>query len=80
MLHCVNQAQGRGGENQFVDGFHVAEQLKRTDPESFKLMTDVCVDFYDLGEEDGRKFYKILRQPLFRYTLRKVKVLRTNLF
>lgn len=32
---------GTGGENLFVDGFHVADELRRTDPATFKTLTTV---------------------------------------
>lgn len=44
LLHCL-QATTRGGESQFVDGFAVADELQRTDPEAFALLSAVSVDF-----------------------------------
>lgn len=37
LLHC-NSHTGTGGENVFVDGFYVAEQLRMNDPEAFNFL------------------------------------------
>ncbi|CAK6974915.1 gamma-butyrobetaine dioxygenase [Scomber scombrus] len=47
-LHCINQAAD-GGESEVVDGFHMAEQLQREDPEAFDTLTSLQVDFTDTG-------------------------------
>ncbi|XP_023248919.1 gamma-butyrobetaine dioxygenase [Seriola lalandi dorsalis] len=47
-LHCINQAV-EGGESEVVDGFHMAEQLQREDPEAFRTLTSLHVDFTDTG-------------------------------
>ena len=70
MLHCLKQVSSEGGENQFVDGFHIAERMRIEQPENFKLLTEVLLDHYDLGEEisnNGHKFFKLQRQPVIRY-------------
>ncbi|XP_034039570.1 gamma-butyrobetaine dioxygenase [Thalassophryne amazonica] len=48
VLHCINQAQ-EGGESEMVDGFHMAELLKREDPEAFHTLSTLQVDFTDKG-------------------------------
>ncbi|KAJ7985746.1 hypothetical protein DPEC_G00343660 [Dallia pectoralis] len=47
-LHCLSQAK-EGGESEVVDGFHMAEQLKKENPEAFRTLTSLCVDFTDTG-------------------------------
>ncbi|KAM4744917.1 gamma-butyrobetaine dioxygenase [Anableps anableps] len=47
-LHCINQAE-EGGESEVVDGFHMAEQLQGEDPEAFRILTSLRVDFTDTG-------------------------------
>jgi gamma-butyrobetaine dioxygenase len=43
-LHClVNDAEG--GESIFVDGFAIADALRREDPESFKSLCEIPVEF-----------------------------------
>ncbi|TRY82046.1 hypothetical protein DNTS_006688 [Danionella cerebrum] len=49
-LHCVRQAD-EGGESEVVDGFHMAEQLRREDPEAFTALSSLWVDFTDSGAD-----------------------------
>lgn len=49
-LHCINQAE-EGGESEVVDGFHMAELLQREDPEAFRVLTSLPVDFTDTGTD-----------------------------
>ncbi|XP_058638746.1 gamma-butyrobetaine dioxygenase isoform X2 [Onychostoma macrolepis] len=49
-LHCVRQAD-QGGESEAVDGFHMAEQLRREDPEAFNILSSLRVDFTDSGAD-----------------------------
>lgn len=49
-LHCINQAE-KGGESEVVDGFHMAEQLQEEDPEAFRTLTSLRVDFTDTGTD-----------------------------
>ncbi|XP_028257370.1 gamma-butyrobetaine dioxygenase [Parambassis ranga] len=49
-LHCINQA-ATGGESEVVDGFHMAELLRREDPEAFQALASLRVDFTDTGTD-----------------------------
>ncbi|KAL6113554.1 bbox1 [Pungitius sinensis] len=49
-LHCVSAAE-EGGESEMVDGFHMAELLRREDPEAFRTLCSVHVDFTDTGTD-----------------------------
>ncbi|XP_031425263.1 gamma-butyrobetaine dioxygenase [Clupea harengus] len=49
-LHCLAQAR-EGGESEVVDGFHMAELLRRRDPEAFRALTTLRVDFTDTGTD-----------------------------
>ncbi|CAL8352661.1 unnamed protein product [Merluccius merluccius] len=49
-LHCVEQAQ-QGGESEVVDGFHMAELLRREDPQAFHTLSSLRVDFDDMGKD-----------------------------
>lgn len=49
-LHCIKQAV-EGGESNVVDGFHMAKQLQREDPEAFRTLTSLRVDFHDTGTD-----------------------------
>jgi gamma-butyrobetaine hydroxylase len=44
ILHCLN-ASMRGGENNFVDGFSVAEWLRDHHPEAFEILATTPVHF-----------------------------------
>ncbi|WP_341958830.1 gamma-butyrobetaine dioxygenase [Pseudomonas sp. RC10] len=55
-LHClVNDAQG--GDSRFVDGFAVAEALRMEDPEAYRLLCEVPVEFRN---KDRRSDYRCL--------------------
>ncbi|XP_028650051.1 gamma-butyrobetaine dioxygenase [Erpetoichthys calabaricus] len=49
-LHCLKQAV-EGGESEIVDGFHVANLLRKTNPEAFSILSSVKVDFTDTGSD-----------------------------
>ena len=63
MLHCIKQVPTKGGENQFADGFHVAEVVKKLRPDYYKILCTSLVDFYDIGT-DYYKFHKFARRPV----------------
>ncbi|XP_068429092.1 gamma-butyrobetaine dioxygenase [Clinocottus analis] len=50
LLHCITDAE-EGGESEMVDGFHTAELLQREDPEAYRTLTSVQVDFTDTGTD-----------------------------
>lgn len=50
MLHCVGH-QGTGGMNLLVDGFFVAEKLKKDDRVSFDFLTSTILPFQYKSEE-----------------------------
>lgn len=50
MLHCINQAM-EGGESEVVDGFHMAKQLQRQDPEAYNTLTSLKASFTDTGTD-----------------------------
>ena len=47
-LHCISN-EAPGGESRFVDGFAVAEYIRRHDAEAFKLLSEQMIPyrFYD---------------------------------
>ncbi|KAI4887055.1 hypothetical protein NFI96_010067 [Prochilodus magdalenae] len=49
-LHCLQQAQ-QGGESEVVDGFHMAELLRREHPDAFNTLSSLRVDFTDTGSD-----------------------------
>jgi len=48
-LHCLINETG-GGDSMLVDGFHAAEDLRRTAPEQFRELTQRSVPFQYLDE------------------------------
>lgn len=65
-LHCIRQSGMDGGENEFVDSFNVAEKIRLNHPEAFKYLTEVEVDFKDIGHEEGREFHKKLARTIIK--------------
>ena len=43
-LHCLKNG-AEGGKSLFVDGFRVAEELRKSDPEAFDLLSRTPLDF-----------------------------------
>ena len=57
ILHCIEQVSGKGGANQFADGFHAAKQSKESDPESFKLLSTTPIQFSIRGKDVFGEFH-----------------------
>ncbi len=49
MFHCL-QFDGEGGDSTLVDGFKVAEDIRRSDPEAFEVLSSVKVPAQYLGD------------------------------
>ena len=66
-LHCIEQYKVIGGENEFTDGFHIAKIIQDNNPEDFKTLSTVNVDFWDEGveEEPIGEFHKVTSLPTF---------------
>lgn len=62
MLHCIEN-EADGGENEFCDGFYVANQLRDEAKMKFDILRSVGIDFWDIGEDSYGKFHKIHRCP-----------------
>ncbi|XP_072022476.1 gamma-butyrobetaine dioxygenase-like [Amphiura filiformis] len=63
MLHCIKQVHTKGGENQFCDGYKVAEDIKHVDPEVFRILTTIPVDFREWGTDSNEYHFK-RRSPI----------------
>ena len=64
-LHClVNDA--KGGNSSVVDGFAVANYLKRYEKDAFKILTDTYVKFKDT--DYTQKATRVLHSPLITLT------------
>ena len=49
MFHCL-KFEGSGGESTLVDGFKVAEEIRRADPSAFEVLSSVNVPAQYLGD------------------------------
>ena len=67
MLHCINQAGTEGGDNVFADGFHAANQLRSSAPHHFEALSQLPVDFYDVGKEGDYDYFLRTRKPTIKY-------------
>jgi len=63
MFHCL-AAQCTGGENVLIDGFRMAEIMRRTRPAEFQLLTEIAIPGQYIDEERG--IHLMARRPLFR--------------
>jgi alpha-ketoglutarate-dependent taurine dioxygenase len=45
ILHCRQAAAGHGGSSILVDGFKIADDLRRDEPEFFELLTAVSIPY-----------------------------------
>lgn len=78
VLHCRVQTSSNGGDNLLSDGFFVANYMKQYHPEEYKLLTEIDVEWSDVGVEDGKEFYKLYRLPVISLNSNG-EVIRTNL-
>jgi gamma-butyrobetaine dioxygenase len=67
LLHCIQQYEMEGAENEFVDGFYLANMIRDKFPKEYKTLTTVPVDFWDVGveEEPYGEFHKVTSIPSF---------------
>jgi trimethyllysine dioxygenase len=63
MFHCL-AAECTGGENVLIDGFRIAEIMRRDAPADFQLLTEVAIPGQYIDE--GRGIHLMARRPLFR--------------
>ncbi|SFQ52126.1 gamma-butyrobetaine dioxygenase [Pseudomonas sp. NFPP07] len=71
-LHClVNDAEG--GESIFVDGFAIADALRREDPEAFRALCEIPVEFRN---KDRHSDYRCLAPVIALNTVGEVAEIR----
>ncbi|XP_072025103.1 gamma-butyrobetaine dioxygenase-like [Amphiura filiformis] len=63
LLHCIKQVQSKGGENQFCDGYKVTEDLRHIDPEVFRILTTMPIDFRNARTDSGKVYHMKHRSP-----------------
>ncbi|XP_071809548.1 gamma-butyrobetaine dioxygenase-like [Asterias amurensis] len=66
MLHCIEQADCAGGQNQFVDGLNVSLQVKKEFPDTYKFLRTHELDFRDAGV-DYRTYHMKYRRPVIEH-------------
>ncbi|CAH1259053.1 BBOX1 [Branchiostoma lanceolatum] len=54
MMHCIKQTESEGGASELVDAFYAAYQLKQENPDAFKLLTTVKVNFHRIGKAEPK--------------------------
>ncbi|XP_053618114.1 gamma-butyrobetaine dioxygenase-like [Plodia interpunctella] len=64
LLHCLVQTKSTGGENLLSDCHYVAHYMKQNHPEEYRLLTEVEVEWSDIGVEHGNEFFKLHRGPV----------------
>lgn len=64
MLHCISQTKSPGAFNLLVDGFYVAERLRKENPKAFKILSTTLINWCDYGEDNGLEFETIFRNPV----------------
>lgn len=64
VLHCMAQTKSPGAFNLIVDGFHVAERLRKENPKVFKCLSTTLVNWSDYGSDGGTRFENLLRFPV----------------
>jgi trimethyllysine dioxygenase len=62
MLHCL-EFDGEGGESTMVDGFRIADELRRRSPEQFALLASVAIP----GQYIGDGSHLMSARPVFRH-------------
>jgi trimethyllysine dioxygenase len=63
MFHCL-AAECTGGENVLIDGFRIAEIMRRDAADDFKVLTELAIPGQYLDESRG--IHLMARRPLFR--------------
>ncbi|XP_019624414.1 PREDICTED: gamma-butyrobetaine dioxygenase-like [Branchiostoma belcheri] len=58
MMHCIKQTESEGGASELVDAFNAAYQLKQENPDAFKLLTTVKVNFHRIGKAEPKHHMK----------------------
>lgn len=64
LLHCLVQSRSSGGQNTIADAFAVADHMRRDRPEDFRLLSEVLVNWTDIGVDEGGEFHSIYREPV----------------
>ncbi|CAB4039193.1 gamma-butyrobetaine dioxygenase-like, partial [Paramuricea clavata] len=66
MFHCIEQTEGEGGANLWVDAFHAANLLYEEDPELFQILVNTPVIFRNVTKTQVGHMYNESRHSLIR--------------
>lgn len=69
MFHCLEQTEGEGGANLWVDAFHAAHLLYQEHPESFQVLVKAPVVFHNFTKTSVGQMYNRSRHPLIRLVI-----------
>ena len=61
-LHCIVQHEGEGGDTMLCDGYHCADILRADHPDYYRLLSQTCTSFRDVGR-DYITYDKITHKP-----------------
>merc|ERR550534_1682034 len=61
LLHCIQQAT-KGGSNYMVDGFKVAEYIKKEYPDVFDILVNTPIHFREYGYDNAVGWYDLQSQ------------------
>ena len=70
-LHCIEQFDMEGGENEFVDGYRLLDIIRRNHPEIWKVMTTMPIEWLDTGCIGRDKVNRQLFFPQIKHQNRK---------
>ncbi|XP_072045948.1 gamma-butyrobetaine dioxygenase-like [Amphiura filiformis] len=67
LFHCL-QAAIEGGESLLADGFKVAEDLRRDNPEAFEILTTTVFENFEKGNATDYhgKYHAVSKHPIIR--------------
>lgn len=64
LLHYLVQTVSQGGDNLLSDCHYTANYMRENHPEQYEVLTNVEVEWRDVGTEFGNDFFKLYRAPV----------------
>ncbi|XP_018785708.1 PREDICTED: gamma-butyrobetaine dioxygenase-like [Bactrocera latifrons] len=64
LLHTLEQSRSKGGWNQLVDTFNIADQLRVNHPQHFETLAQTLVNWCDIGMDADKFFHNMWRAPV----------------
>lgn len=66
LLHTLEQSRSKGGWNQLVDAFNIADQLRVNHPQHFETLAQTLVNWCDIGMDADKSFHNMWRAPVIK--------------